>query len=107
MITKAQALTATEFHADNCTKHVGPRGGTTIHCEVWRRNGKTQTWVTRPNEFRIPVKHGLYAYGAISHTTAPYFHTAEDCPLHQQENDARRSEGLPSVGDWTDAEASR
>lgn len=24
-----------------------------------RRNGKTQTWKTRPLEFRIPVKYGL------------------------------------------------
>lgn len=24
-----------------------------------KRNGKTKTWVTRPNEFKIPVKHGL------------------------------------------------
>jgi len=24
-----------------------------------RRNGKTKTWKTRPNDFRIPVKYGL------------------------------------------------
>jgi hypothetical protein len=33
--------------------------GTPARC---RRNGKTQTWKTRPVEFRIPVKHGLYDY---------------------------------------------
>lgn len=27
-----------------------------------KRNGKTKVWVTRPNEFKIPVKHGLYDY---------------------------------------------
>jgi hypothetical protein len=27
-----------------------------------RRNGKTQTWKTRPNDFKIPVKYGLYQY---------------------------------------------
>jgi hypothetical protein len=27
-----------------------------------RRNGKTQTWKTRPNDFKIPVKYGLYDY---------------------------------------------
>ena len=24
-----------------------------------KRNGKTKTWKTRPNEFKIPVKYGL------------------------------------------------
>lgn len=32
-----------------------------------RRNGKTQTWKTRPSEFRIPLKAGLYMYGEITH----------------------------------------
>lgn len=31
-----------------------------------RRNGKTQTWKTRPDEFRVPVKYGLYAYANIT-----------------------------------------
>ncbi|MDE2102240.1 MAG: hypothetical protein KGL39_33650 [Patescibacteria group bacterium] len=35
-----------------------------------RRNGKTQTWKTRPGEFRIPVKYGLYEYGEINHNTS-------------------------------------
>ena len=30
-----------------------------------RRNGKTQTWKTRPGEFRVPVKCGMYTYGEI------------------------------------------
>lgn len=30
-----------------------------------RRNGKTQTWKTRPSEYRIPVKGGLKACGAF------------------------------------------
>lgn len=31
--------------------------GTAKRCHV---NGKCKTWVTRPNEFRLPVKHGLW-----------------------------------------------
>jgi outer membrane protein assembly factor BamB len=31
-----------------------------------RRNGKTQTWKTRPGEFRIPVKAGLRSCGEIT-----------------------------------------
>ena len=30
-----------------------------------RRNGKTQTWKTRPGLFRIPIKIGMYDYGQI------------------------------------------
>ena len=31
-----------------------------------RRNGATKRWVTRPTEFRIPVKAGLRACGYIT-----------------------------------------
>jgi len=31
-----------------------------------RRNGRTQTWKTRPNDFRIPIKIGYKTYGAIT-----------------------------------------
>ena len=34
-----------------------------------RRNGKTQTWKTRPDHFRIPIKIGFNLYGSIDHTT--------------------------------------
>ena len=33
-----------------------------------RRNGATKTWKTRPTEFRIPCKYGLYEYLYIDHT---------------------------------------
>lgn len=42
------------------------RGTTFIHKPTgkrWRLNGKIKTWITRPDAFRAPVKHGLYAYG--------------------------------------------
>ena len=81
MITKDQAINAVEFHADECTETVGPRGGVTITQEVWRRNGKTKLWVTRPDEFRLPIKHGLYNYAYITQAEAYQVHTAEDCPL--------------------------
>lgn len=32
-----------------------------------RRNGRTQTWKTRPSHFRIPIKFGLRGYDAIDH----------------------------------------
>ena len=38
------------------------------HGHLWncRRNGKTQTWKTRPGQFRIPVKAGFRTYGEIT-----------------------------------------
>ena len=69
MISKTQALTADNFestvytNADNTPSR-------------WRRNGKTKTWKTRPNDFRIPVKHGLYAYGYIDQDNATEFNVA-------------------------------
>ena len=31
-----------------------------------RRNGKTQTWKRRPDDFRIPIKIGFRVYGNIT-----------------------------------------
>lgn len=84
-VTKEQALTAREFHCGACTRKVGPRGGVTISIETWRRNGKTQTWKTRPEDFRVPIKYGLYNYGDITPSNASIFHVPEDCPLEQME----------------------
>ena len=39
----------------------------------WRANGKCQTWKTRPNEFKLPIKHGLHEYGYITHENAHLF----------------------------------
>lgn len=86
MITKEQALTAREFHYRHGDIEIGPRGGLKYpRVEIWRRNGKTQTWKTRPDSFSIPVKFGLYSYGRITETEAKDFHTSEDCPLRESE----------------------
>ena len=81
MVTKEQALTAQDFHCGPCRRSIGPRGGVKESSEAWRRNGATKTWKTRPNEFRVPLKHGLYDYGELTDGNAHLFHTAEDCPL--------------------------
>ena len=48
-----EAMTAERF------EHVSLKNadGTPLRA---RRNGRTQTWKTRPAEFRLPAKHGLY-----------------------------------------------
>ena len=32
----------------------------------WRVNGKPKVWKTRPNEVKVPIKHGLYSYDYIT-----------------------------------------
>ena len=81
MVTKEQAQTAHKFHCGDCTRTVGPRGGVTVAQMVYRRNGRTQTWKTRPTHFSVPVKYGMYEYGYVDHTNASHFHTLGDCPL--------------------------
>jgi hypothetical protein len=51
-VNKENALTANRF------EHVSIKNAdkTPARC---KRNGKTKIWVTRPDEFKIPVKHGL------------------------------------------------
>jgi hypothetical protein len=91
MITKAQAMAAhsnQEFHhtgRHECTRTVGSRGGITEDIVKVRVSGQCQTWKTRPDEFRLPVKYGLYKSAAIDHTNAHEWHTLADCPLRQQE----------------------
>ena len=74
MVTKEQALTAMEFHENGCEA--------CSKVYKWRRNGKTQTWKTRPNDFCLPIKYGLYSYGHMTHNNAHQFHLLADCPLN-------------------------
>jgi hypothetical protein len=39
-----------------------------------RRNGATQTWKTRPDDFRVPIKAGLKVYGAIDPQSLRHFY---------------------------------
>ena len=84
MITKAEAIDAREFHYGECRRTTGPRGGVTVSIETWRRSGRTQTWKTRPGEFRVPVKYGMYQSGEITERNADGFHVAGACPLAEQ-----------------------
>lgn len=78
-LTKAEALTADALHSNGCSVTVGPRGGFETHIYIVRRNGQTQTWKTRENEFRIPVKHGFRTTGQIYHYNTGDWHTSENC----------------------------
>ena len=77
-ITQAQALTLTAVHDDGgCPVNAGSRGDKGPI--VWRRNGATQTWKTRPADFRYPVKHGLRDYSAVT-PSDNHVHAPADCP---------------------------
>lgn len=89
MITKKQAMDVQEFHAGDCSRTVGPRGGVTEKIERWRRNGQTKTWVTRPDDYRVPVRFGMRARDCtyITPDNAHLFHTADDCPIGEKSMD--------------------
>lgn len=91
MITKEQAMVENHFHVGECTRTIGPRGGEKIQMVFVRRTGRTQTWKTRPNAFRVPIKHGLRDSGEITQDNAHAFHLEEDCPVRQQQAAERES----------------
>lgn len=56
MITKEIAVNS---HYRQEFKHINRKNadGSPLRCRV---NGKCKTWKTRPNDFKLPVKFGLY-----------------------------------------------
>jgi hypothetical protein len=88
MITKEQAMSlpygASVIHytgRHQCQRIVGPRGGVTVNITSCRASGQCKTWKTRPSEFKLPIKHGLYESSYITHENAGDFHLASECPL--------------------------
>jgi len=82
MITKTQALSLKyreEVHYGPCIVDVGPRGGETLHQERWRVSGRPVTFVTRPDDWSVPVKHGLYDNTRIASYNQEAWHLASTC----------------------------
>ena len=85
-LTKEDAVSKNEFHLthvegrDGCRKIQKPRSTQKRIVQV-RRNGRTKTWKTRPNEWRIPVVYGLKGYFQIRQYDAGDFHTPDHCPV--------------------------
>jgi hypothetical protein len=86
MITKEQAQQlryGDELHCEvvrKCRRQVGPRGGVKLTIARVRVSGQCQTWKTRPEEFRVPIKYGMYQSSEITHRNASDFHFPQDCP---------------------------
>lgn len=53
-------------------------------CRRWRKNGAVKTWKTRPQEFRVPVKHGLKTCDYITEREADQFHLPGECETVRQ-----------------------
>jgi hypothetical protein len=80
MVTKQDCINGGVFHYTEAEGYVDGKGKPKI--ERWRSNGRCKTWVTRPDEFRLPVKFGLYGYSAITNLNAYEFHREDECPLN-------------------------
>jgi hypothetical protein len=80
MITRDQAVRGGTFHFTAAEGQVNGRGRPRV--ERWRSNGQCKLWKTRPGEFRLPIKHGLYAYSYLTEVNAEAFHHEDDCPLN-------------------------
>lgn len=48
-------------------------------CVRWRVAGKVQTWKTDPTRVRVPLRHGLYNYEAITERNYSFFHRSAEC----------------------------
>jgi hypothetical protein len=73
VLTPLQAKTESRFHFYDAKPE----------CENWRRSGQTQTWKTRPNEFRVPIKFGLRESSALTESNLEYFHLESECPFRK------------------------
>lgn len=78
MITIEQAKTAKYFRQ---VKEWNSKG---IDCTMpldkpknWQASGKCKTWKTRPNEFKLPIKFGLYKSAYLTHENACLFEIVE------------------------------
>lgn len=74
-VTPQTALTA-QYFWHKTVKYADGRSAYGV-----RRNGRTQTWKTRPGEFRIPIKIGFRGYGEITDKNADEWTTVEPTPL--------------------------
>ena len=66
MITKQQAVAA-QYRQEFWHRTVKNADGTPARCRV---NGACKVWKTRPDEFRLPVKHGMYDCFYITESNA-------------------------------------
>ena len=67
--------------------HVSNRNGDGTP-ERWRVNGQVKTWQTRPQDVRVPIKHGLYDYDYLTQNDLDLVCLTESEALGQTEQTA-------------------
>lgn len=82
MVTLEQVLNNTEFHYGNCTRTIGKRGGIKESTITYRKNSQVKLWKTRPNDYRVAIRRGLYDNTTITPDRANEWHVPSDCPLN-------------------------
>lgn len=79
MITRDQAIAiALNDRHELLHVHLKNRDGTPIRCRV---NGSCKTWKTRPDDFRLPVKHGLKQCFYITPCNAGEWYDPAELPV--------------------------
>jgi len=53
-------------------------------CQRWRVNGKPQTWKTRPDHVRVPIKSGLRTTDQLTQAELGMVHLSNDCTNPKQ-----------------------
>lgn len=48
-------------------------------CRNFRVNGQVRTWKRSPDRIRVPLKYGLYGYGAMTEDNVHSFHHEGEC----------------------------
>ena len=48
-------------------------------CKRWRVNGKVKTWKRTASKVKVPIKHGMYAFGYLTENDLEIVHRTEDC----------------------------
>lgn len=66
MITKTNAVSCKVFYMKSNGKAI-----------TWKANGKCIVWKTRSEDFKLPIKHGLYDYAYITQENAHLFFLTE------------------------------
>ena len=51
----------------------------------WRINGKTKVWKTRPDDFEVPLKYGMYDHGYLSQNNASVYHLTEEQAIERRD----------------------
>ena len=81
MISKQEAMS---LHYGQVLGMISYRDNRIIHVRV---SGACKTWKTRPNDFRLPVRFGLYENGAIEPGNAwRFFMTTDEAKAYKDTN---------------------